>query len=246
MMKEAKFYKDRVCINVLANSIENAKEIYEAIDGHILVGLLSKNYPTVEAAVEDMKLYAKEINNAVSVGLGAGDPNQWKMAAEISKELQPQHVNQVFTGVGYTRALLGQKETLVNALISPCGKVGYVKVSTGPLSSKAEDGIIPVETAIEMLKDMGASSVKFFPMNGLNTIEEYKALAEACAKQDFILEPTGGIGLNNFEEILAIALKAGVKKVVPHVYTSIVDKATGKTKVEDIMKIYEIIKRVVE
>lgn len=246
MMKEAKFYKDRVCINVLANSIENAKEIYEAIDGHILVGLLSKNYPTVEAAVEDMKLYAKEINNAVSVGLGAGDPNQWKMVAEISKDLQPQHVNQVFTGVGYTRALLGQSETLVNALISPCGKVGYVKVSTGPLSSKAEDGIVPVETAIEMLKDMGASSVKFFPMNGLNTIEEYKALAEACAKQDFILEPTGGIDLDNFEEILTIALKAGVKKVVPHVYTSIVDKSTGKTKVEDIIKIYEIIKRVVE
>lgn len=246
MMKEAKFYKNRVCINVLANSIENAKEIYEAIDGHILVGLLSKNYPSVEAAVEDMKLYAKEINNAVSVGLGAGDPNQWKMAAEISEILQPQHVNQVFTGVGYTRGLLGQNETLVNALISPCGKVGYVKVSTGPLSSKAEDGIVPVETAIEMLKDMGASSVKFFPMNGLSTIEEYKALAEACAKQDFILEPTGGIDLDNFEEILTIALKAGVKKVVPHVYTSIVDKATGKTKVEDIMKIYEIIKRVVE
>lgn len=246
MMKEAKFYKDRVCINVLANSIENAKEIYDAIDGHILVGLLSKNYPTVEAAVEDMKLYAKEINNAVSVGLGAGDPNQWKMVAEISKELQPPHVNQVFTGVGYTRALLGQNETLVNALISPCGKVGYVKISTGPLSSKAEDGIVPVETAIEILKDMGASSAKFFSMNGLKTIEEYKALAEACAKQDFILEPTGGIDLDNFEEILTIALKAGVKKVIPHLYTSIVDKATGNTKVEDIMKIYEIIKRVVE
>ncbi|WP_032120515.1 2-dehydro-3-deoxy-phosphogluconate aldolase [Clostridium amazonitimonense] len=246
MTKQANFYKDKVCINVLANSIENAKEIYEAIDGHILVGLLSKNYPTVEAAVEDMKLYSKEINNAVSVGLGAGDPKQWKMVAEISEELQPQHVNQVFTAVGYTRALLRQNETLVNALVSPCGKAGYVKISTGPLSSKTEDGIVTVETAIEMLKDMGATSVKFFPMNGLSTIEEYKSLAEACAKQDFILEPTGGIDLDNFEEILTIALKAGVKKVVPHLYTSIIDKATGKTKVEDIIKIYEIIKRVVE
>lgn len=246
MTTAAKFYKDRVCINVLANSIENAKEVYDAIEGHVLVGLLSKDYSTVEAAVEDMKKYANKIDNAVSVGLGAGDPNQSKMVAEISRYLQPQHINQVFTGIGYTRGLLGQNETLINGLISPSGKAGYVKISTGPLSSKAEDAVVPVETAIEMLKDMGGSSVKYFPMGGLKTREEYKAVAEACAKLDFILEPTGGIDVDNFEEILKIALDAGVKKVIPHVYTSIVDKETGKTKVSDIEKLYEIIKRIVK
>ena len=243
MNREPNYLHDKICLNVLANSIENAKEVYEAANGHVLVGVLSINYDSVESAVIDMKKYALAINNAVSVGLGAGDPKQWKMVADISKEVQPQHVNQVFTGIGYTRALLGQNETVVNGLISPSGKVGYVKVSTGPLSALAPDGIIPVETAIEMLKDMGCSSVKFFPMKGLSTREEYKAVCNACAKQDFMMEPTGGIDLDNFEEICRIALNAGVKKVIPHVYTSIVDATTGDTKVKDIKTLLEIMER---
>lgn len=243
MNREPNYLHDKICLNVLANSIENAKEVYEAAKGHVLVGVLSKNYDSVESAVIDMKKYALAINNAVSVGLGAGDPKQWKMVADIAKEIQPQHVNQVFTGIGYTRALLGQNETVVNGLISPSGKVGYVKVSTGPLSALAPDGIIPVETAIEMLKDMGCSSVKFFPMKGLSTREEYKAVCNACAKQDFMMEPTGGIDLDNFEEICRIALNAGVKKVIPHVYTSIVDATTGDTKVKDIKTLLKIMER---
>lgn len=245
MSKVANFYNDRLCLNVLANSIDNAKEVYEAAEGHVLVGVLSKNYPTVEEAVQDMKKYSKEINNAVSVGLGAGDPNQWKMVGDICKEFKPQHVNQVFTGIGYTRAQLGQNETLVNGLISPTGKVGYVKVSTGPLSCKAEDGIIPVRTAIEMLKDMGCNSVKFFPMGGLKTRDEYVEVCKACAELDFNMEPTGGIDLENFEEIVKIAIENGVKKVIPHVYTSIIDKESGNTKIEDVKTLLDIMKKLV-
>ncbi|WP_241718934.1 KDGP aldolase, partial [Cronobacter sakazakii] len=103
------FYRDRVCLNVLAGSKENASAIYEAAEGHVLVGVLSKNYPDVASAVEDMRDYAKRIDNALSVGLGAGDPNQSAMVSAIVRELQPQHVNQVFTGVGVSRALLGQR-----------------------------------------------------------------------------------------------------------------------------------------
>lgn len=243
MNRTPNYLNDKVCLNVLASSLENAKEVYKAANGHVLIGLLSKNYDTVESAVKDMLIYAKEIDNSISVGLGAGDPNQWKMVAQISKEVQPMHVNQVFTGVGYTRALLGQDETVVNGLISPSGVVGMVKVSTGPLSSLDEAGVVPVETAIDMLKDMGCSSVKFFPMKGLSTKEEYKVVCEACAKQNFMMEPTGGIDLSNFEEICRIALEAGVKRIIPHVYTSIVDKETGKTKVEDVKTLLEIMER---
>ena len=243
MKKSPNYLNNKICLNVLASSLENAKEVYTAAKGHVLIGLLSKKYPAVKDAVEDMLIYAKEIDNAVSVGLGAGDPKQWKMVAEIAKEVQPQHVNQVFTGIGYTRAMLQQDETIVNGLISPSGTIGMVKVSTGPLSSQGEDGIIPVETAIDMLKDMGCSSVKFFPMNGLSTKEEYRAVCEACARKDFMMEPTGGIDLSNFEEICQIALDAGVKKIIPHVYTSIVDSQTGKTKVEDIQTLLEIMER---
>ena len=73
MSLKANFYKDKICLNVLVNSIENAREVYKAAEGHVLAGLLSKNYNTVEEAVEDMKIYSKEIDNSISVGLGAGD-----------------------------------------------------------------------------------------------------------------------------------------------------------------------------
>ncbi len=243
MKKTPNYLNNKICINVLANSLENAKEIYKMTNGHVLIGLLSKNYQNVDDAVTDMKKYAVETNNSISVGLGAGDPNQWEMVAEIAKKVQPQHVNQVFTGIGYTRALLGQNETIINGLISPSGIVGMVKISTGPLSSKNVPAIIPVETAIDMLKDMGCDSIKFFPMKGLSTKEEYTAVCHACAKMDFMIEPTGGIDLENFEEICKIALEAGVKKIIPHVYTSIIDKETGCTKIEDIQKLYEMMKR---
>ncbi|HHX5194532.1 TPA: 2-dehydro-3-deoxy-phosphogluconate aldolase, partial [Yersinia enterocolitica] len=213
---------------------------------HVLVGVLSKNYPDVDSAVKDMHEYAALIDNALSVGLGAGDPRQSVMVSQISQQVQPQHVNQVFTGVGASRALLGQHDTVVNGLISPTGKVGYVKISTGPLSSQQKDAIVPVTTAIAMLKDMGGSSVKFFPMNGLDSIDEYHFVAEACAATGFWLEPTGGIDLDNFEQIVQIALDAGVTKVIPHIYSSIIDSKTGNTRPEDVKTLLDIVKKIVQ
>jgi len=239
------FYRDRVCLNVLAGSKENANEIYDAAQGHVLVGVLSKNYPDVATAVADMREYAALIENALSVGLGAGDPNQSAMVSEISRQVQPQHVNQVFTGVGVSRALLGQNESVVNGLVSPTGMVGMVKISTGPLSSASSDGIVPVDTAIALLKDMGGSSIKYFPMGGLKYRDEFRAVALACAKHDFWLEPTGGIDLENYEEILKIALDAGVSKIIPHIYSSIIDKASGNTRPDDVRTLLEMTKKLV-
>lgn len=56
----------------------------------------SQNYPDVASAVADMREYAALIDNALSVGLGAGDPNQSAMVSEISRQVQPQHVNGVY------------------------------------------------------------------------------------------------------------------------------------------------------
>lgn len=237
------FYQDRLCLNVLAGSKQNAKEIWQAAEGHVLVGVLSKNYASNEEAIADMREYAALIDNALSVGLGAGDPNQSAMVSEISAVLQPQHVNQVFTGVATSRALLGQNQTVVNGLISPTGTPGQVKISTGPRSALAEDAIVPIDTAIAMLQDMGGSSVKYFPMGGLKSVNEYRAVAEACARHDFWLEPTGGIDLNNFEAIVQIALDAGVSKVIPHVYSSIIDSATGDTRIDDVRQLLATCKK---
>jgi len=239
------FYRDRVCLNVLAGSKANASAIYEAAEGHVLVGVLSKNYPDVASAVADMREYAMLIDNALSVGLGAGDPNQSAMVSEISRQIQPQHVNQVFTGVGTSRVLLGQSETVVNGLVSPTGTPGKVKISTGPLSSKAPDGIVSLETAIALLKDMGGSSIKYFPMGGLKSRAEFLAVAEACARHDFWLEPTGGIDLENYGEILQIALDAGVSKIIPHIYSSIIDKVSGDTRPDDVRTLLAITQKCV-
>lgn len=242
MNLKANFLNNKVCLNLLAKDIKNAKDIYDITDGHVLVGVLSKNYSRVEEAVTDMEKYAENIDNCISIGLGGGDPKQWKMVADICKKIKPKHVNQVFTGVGYSRANLENDETIINSLVSPCGKIGFVKISTGPLSKDKEDGIIPIETAIAMIKDMGGNSIKYFPMEGLKYKEEYIAVCNACAKEDFILEPTGGIDLDNFKEIVEIPLKLGVEKVIPHVYTSIIDSKTKETKLKDVEKIYEIMK----
>jgi len=90
---------------------------------------------------------------------------------------------------------------------------------------------------------MGGSSVKYFPMGGLKAVNEYRAVAEACARHDFWLEPTGGIDLNNFEEIVRIALDAGVSKVIPHVYSSIIDSASGDTRIDDVRQLLATCKK---
>ncbi|CAM3625981.1 2-dehydro-3-deoxy-phosphogluconate aldolase [Erysipelothrix urinaevulpis] len=244
MHKSVKFLNDKICLNVLSHDKENAKEIYEVTQGHVLIGMLSKNYETNEQAITAMSDLSVNINGALSIGLGAGDPKQWKMVAELAGELQAPHVNQICTATGFTRARLGQDETIVNALVGPTGRPGYVNMATGYLSQEKVATEVPIETAIAMLKEMGASSVKFFPMNGLETIEEYKAVCEACAQENFMIEPTGGITLDNFKEIIKIAIDAKVPKVIPHVYSSIIDKETGLTRIEDVKKLYEVMKEV--
>ena len=120
-----------------------------------MLGVLSKNYETDEATIDDMKNTSGNQQRFIC-RLRSGDPNQSQMVARLSEVLQPQHVNQVFTGVGASRALLRQDETVINGLVSPTGKVGYVNIATGPLSSGAPAAEVPIETAIKLLKDMGA------------------------------------------------------------------------------------------
>ncbi|MGX8792643.1 2-dehydro-3-deoxy-phosphogluconate aldolase [Oceanobacillus oncorhynchi] len=242
-----RFYNDRVALNVLANSIENAKEVFKAAEGHVIVGVLSKDYPTVGAAVTAMKEYGEAIEDAVSIGLGAGDNRQAAVVAEIAKDYAGSHINQVFPSVGATRANLGKKDSWINALVSPTGKVGYVNISTGPVSAEADEkAIVPIKSAIALVRDMGGNALKYFPMKGLQSEEEFRAVAKACGEERFALEPTGGIDLDNFAQILEITLEAKVPKVIPHVYSSIIHKETGKTNEEDVRKLLAISKELAD
>lgn len=242
-----RLYKGKAALNVLTNSIANAKDIFAAAEGHVLVGVLSKSYPDAATAVEAMKEYGAAIDDAVSIGLGAGDNRQAAVVAEIVKSYAGAHINQIFPAVGATRANLNGRDSWVNSLVSPCGKPGYVNISTGVASSAIEDkAIVPVKAAIALVRDMGGNALKYYPMGGLKLEEEYRAVARACGEEGFALEPTGGIDLDNFAEIVEIALQAGVPQIIPHVYTSIIDPATGATKVEDVIKLYHSLKTLVD
>jgi uncharacterized protein (TIGR03581 family) len=242
-----RLYKNRAALNVLANSVENAKEVFEAAEGYVLIGVLSKDYPTVEAAVAAMREYGQAIDEAVSIGLGAGDNRQAAVVAEIAKYYPGSHINQVFPAVGATRANLGGHDSWINSLVSPTGRPGYVNISTGPVSAAlSEHAIIPVRTAIALVRDMGGNALKYFPMNGLSREDELRAVAEACGEAGFALEPTGGIDKDNFEAILRIALEANVPQVIPHVYSSIIDKTSGKTMAEDVRYLLDKMKRLVD
>lgn len=246
MKIQDRFYKDRVALNVLAKGEENIKAVYQAADNNVVIGVLSKDYDSVNSAVAAMTQFGESVDDAISIGLGAGDNRQAKVVADISKYYQGAHINQVFTSVGQTTANSGER-AWVNALVSPTGKPGFVNISTGPISSEGEEKAnIPIEAAINLIKDMGGASIKFFPMKGLETIEEYKAVAEACGKAEFGLEPTGGITKDNFEDIVKIALDYKVPKIIPHVYSSIIDKETGLTNISDIEWLTSKIKQLVD
>jgi 2-dehydro-3-deoxy-phosphogluconate aldolase len=241
------FYKDRVALNLLAKDPANAGDVLEAIDGNGVIGILSRDFSTVEEGVEFVKAFQKVIP-VISIGLGDGDPNRWEMAAGIAVETDPGHVNQVFTTAGFTQGLLygrGCRKTIVNALISPSGQPGKVKISTGPFSSGEKDAVIDADTAVTMLKDAGIKSVKFFPIKGDKTLDELKELAESCVKHGIpMIEPTGGINADNIYSIVRTCIDAGCEKVIPHVYSSAVDKQTGLTDLAVVRKLYDSIKKV--
>lgn len=154
---QQRFYKNRAALNVLAGSIGNAKDVYDAAEGHVLVGVLSKNYATAEEAAAAMTEYGQSIEDAVSIGLGAGDNRQAAVVAEIALSYAGSHINQVFPAVGATRANLGAKDSWINSLVSPCGQPGYVNISTGPISAgNTPHAMVPVHAAIALVRDMGA------------------------------------------------------------------------------------------
>ena len=72
------YYNGRVCLNVLGGSLDNARDIYEAAEHHVEVGVLTANYPDVPSAVEDMNKYMDVLEGNLSVGLGGGNPKDRK------------------------------------------------------------------------------------------------------------------------------------------------------------------------
>lgn len=248
-MQGINFYRQRVAINVLAKDIANAREIYEAAEGHAVIGVLSAQFTGVEQGVVEVRRWMAEVPS-ISVGLGAGDPAQFYKAAMIAAQVYPAHVNQTFTGCGFAAGALaatGGQQTQINALVSPSATPGEVLISTGVRSAHGTPARVSCDAAVRMIQDMGAQAAKFFPMGGEKSLAELKALAESAAENGMtLIEPTGGIDLDNFAVILQTCLQAGVERVMPHVYSSIIDPQSGNTRPEDVRALMNIVKELVD
>lgn len=223
-----------VYFNVLAKDLENAVEITCFAPDRILVGVMVKNFATDDEAVAMVKSYQAE-GVLASVGLGAGDPAMWKRVADVSAKSLPFHINQVYPAAGYTMGRLKEihnGEYIVNSLLEPSGQPGMVFVATGPVSREHKKPV-QAEMAAAMLADIGLPSVKFYPIGGLKGIDELKAMVRAAVEAGIrIFEPTGGIDMDNVHEIVQACIDGGATTVIPHLYTSLVDRETGKTRPE--------------
>lgn len=231
----------RIALNVLASGPKNASAVVAAVGPSVLVGIICKGLTRADAIARVEQCHALGV--PVSVGLGAGDPSVWRLAAEVALATQATHVNQVFPTAAFTAGMLAGTPTVLNALISPSGTPGRVIISAGPLSSGiAEPAVVSVHTAAAMLAECGIPSVKFFPLGG--AWEELAAMACAAAQAGIpIFEPTGGLDQSNVAHATRICLEAGCSLVMPHVYSAVVEKVTGDTVPEQVVSLVEALTR---
>ena len=221
----------KIELNVLAKDLDNAVAVPEAAAGNVYVAVLTKGFPTVADAVAQVKAYTAAGVRA-SVGLGAGGPAMWRRVVDVSVATLPAHVNQVFPASGLTVGALevaGATDTWVNALIAPGSRPGLVRVGTGP-NSVAFDGEVSAEQAAAMVAEIGVGLGLLAAIWRISQLAHLAALVKASDAAGVpIFEPTGGIDVETFDTVVGTCLEAGATHVVPHVYTSIVDKATGDT-----------------
>lgn len=233
--------KPVIRLNMLAGSVANASDIMKAVKGNILIGVMVKNYPSASAAVAAVR-ELQQAGIPVSVGLGAGDPTQWQSVVDVAVTTKPEHVNQVFPAAGFTLAALkavGSTHTLVNALIKPSGTPGRVIVTTGPNSQKYNE-MVSCEAAAAMLNEIGVQSIKFYPIDGTDRLVEVGAMVKAAVREGITtFEPTGGIDAESLSRIVQECAQWGAKQVIPHIYTSIIDKKTGLTRISDVLMLVE-------
>lgn len=215
-------------INVQASTVDAAAAAARRYGDDVVVGVVARDFAEpAEGAAHIRRLQAQGVR--VSAGLGDGAADQWERALQLAILTQPCHLNQVFPAAGLSQRVLADAgaPTLVNALVRPGGAPGVVSVNTGPRSQRAPDGRLPVGAALDMLAEVGVRSVKLFPVNGDTRLDEVRAVAAAAAERDLALEPTGGITPDNLAAVLDACLDAGVTRLMPHLYGSVKDPATG-------------------
>lgn len=233
-----------ILFNVKAKTVETAVKAAERFSQSLLVGVMAKDFPLLDDAVS-YSLDLQRQGVQLSVGLGDGSADQWERALTLAIKTKAAHLNQIFPASALSQYTLKEKglNTLVNGLVRPTGKPGLVSINTGPLSERMENANVPVVTAVNMLKEMGVSSVKFFPIEGDRRLEEVRQVARAVAKEGLIMEPTGGITPDNVGDIVRACLDEGVRYVMPHLYGSLNDPTTQDLDLRKLERAYENVQK---
>jgi 2-dehydro-3-deoxy-phosphogluconate aldolase len=230
-VKNLRKIDDFLLFNFLAKDQENAKEIIEAGEGYIVPGIVSSDFEKIEEGIRKVE-ELKEVSPIVSIGLGDnGNPANWDKVLEIAEGSNPGHINQPFEKSSYSRGYLQAKglDQIVNGLVAPAGKVGYVKVAGME---------IKVENLVDLALSMGINSIKFMPLKGTTHLEELVYLCEIAAEKGITaIEPAGGISVENIAVIVDAVRGTGIPVFMPHIFGSTIDKETGQTIPEEVAKI---------
>jgi 2-dehydro-3-deoxy-phosphogluconate aldolase len=237
----------RWTLNIPVKDADNAREISEKVSSPVIASIVLKDYADLPAAVREVRNMLSLGGLFTSLALGDGDPRQWSRVVEVARETHPHHVNQLYPTAGYAVGALrasGAGHTVVNALIEPTGRPGWVCISTGPFSADGEKAVVPAGTAVRLLKDAGIESVKFYPMHGLKALDEFCAVVNLASEEGIVLiEPSGGIDASNVSEIVKAGLRAGKGKVhiAPHVYGAVRSKEDKSTVVGRVLEIQRVV-----
>jgi 2-dehydro-3-deoxy-phosphogluconate aldolase len=227
---------DFLLFNFLARDKQNALEIIEAGQGYIVPGIVSSDFENIEDGIKKVE-ELKEVAPIVSIGLGDnGNPANWDKVLKIAAGSNPGHINQPFEKSSFSRGYLQGKgiDQMVNGLVAPTGRVGYVKVSG--LEVKVED-------LVELAVGMGINSIKFMPLKGTVHLEELVYLCKVAAEKGITsVEPAGGISSENIVEIVNAVKNTGLSLFMPHIFGSSIDKETGRTIPEEVAKIVQLVR----
>ncbi|GGE53287.1 hypothetical protein GCM10011391_35240 [Pullulanibacillus camelliae] len=230
-LKQLNKWDGFLLFNFLAKDKQNAEEILEAGKGFVVPGIVSSDFAHPEEGIEHVKAL-KGVAPVVSIGLGDnGNPANWEKVLHIAAGSDPGHLNQPFERSGYAQGYLKAKglDQLVNGLVAPAGRVGYIKLANHDMK---------VEDFVDLAVSMNVESIKFMPLKGLTHLEELVYLCKvAAAKGIPSIEPAGGISADNIVAIVTAVRETGISIFMPHIFGSTIDKVTGRTIPEEVEKI---------
>lgn len=218
----------RILLNVHTTNIQTATEVSRRYPGRIVIGVTTKGFPDLRDGI-DLVNRMQENAVLVSAGLGDGAAEQWQRALDLALATKPFHLNQVFPASALSQQLLRDAgaATIVNGLVRPSPVAGHVSIGTGPVSSMHSEESVSAELAADLLREVGVNSVKLFPLRGLQHVDDLRRMAQVAAARDMMIEPTGGLTVQILPEILAVCIDAGATRIMPHLYSSATDPATG-------------------